>query len=497
MIALIAVTHVFVAHFAVGGGLYLVLAERKGLKERSSKILEFTRSHAKFFILVTLVYGSITGVGIWWIISLVNPAATSLLIHNFVFGWAAEWVFFVVEILAAFIYFYMFGKMEPPSHQKIGWMYFFSAWMSLVLINGIVAFMLTPGRWVQDQNFWSGFLNPSFLPSMFFRTFLAFLIAGAFGYVTSSFSKDRVVRVQMTRFSAKWCLVAVAGIIPSAYWYLKALPTPAQELVMGKSPTIEVAKLWGLGSLIAIIVVSIVAGMVLPKLNNKITSLVVFVSALLFMGSFEWTREAARRPYVINQVMYSNMIFENDLPQINETGFLKMAKWVKNRNVAESKLIDAGREIFIHQCYACHTIGGINNDIVVRTKGMSLRGMVKYIERIHRVRYFMPPFAGTEEEAKALAAFIVGGLHGKPIEKELPPVAALPTRGDTLFEDNCSSCHSIEEMRELIADRDRDTLRDMLDRLEELSDEMPPFEGTSQEKDLLADYLYTIKEGRS
>ena len=92
LIAVIAVLHVFVSHFAVGGGLYLIYAEKKGLRESSQAILDFTRHHARFFLLLTMVFGSITGVGIWFIIALVNPAATSLLIHIFVFGWAAEWV---------------------------------------------------------------------------------------------------------------------------------------------------------------------------------------------------------------------------------------------------------------------------------------------------------------------------------------------------------------------------------------------------------------------
>lgn len=61
-----------------------------------------------------MVFGSIAGVGIWFVIALVNPAATSLSIHNFVFGWAAEWVFFTIEIAAAFIYFYMFARWIPP-----------------------------------------------------------------------------------------------------------------------------------------------------------------------------------------------------------------------------------------------------------------------------------------------------------------------------------------------------------------------------------------------
>jgi len=88
LIALIAIIHVFISHFAVGGGLYLVFAERKGLKEHSEGILAFTRTHARFFLLVSMVMGGITGVGIWFIISLVNPTATSLLIHNFVFAWS-------------------------------------------------------------------------------------------------------------------------------------------------------------------------------------------------------------------------------------------------------------------------------------------------------------------------------------------------------------------------------------------------------------------------
>ena len=145
LIALIAILHVFVSHFAVGGGLYLIYAEKKGLQENSQAILDFTRKHARFFLLITMVFGSITGVGIWFIIALVNPAATSLLIHKFVFGWAAEWVFFTVEIAAAFVYYYMFGKMDTRSHLQVGWLYFFAAFMSLLLINGIIGVMLTPG----------------------------------------------------------------------------------------------------------------------------------------------------------------------------------------------------------------------------------------------------------------------------------------------------------------------------------------------------------------
>jgi hypothetical protein len=74
LIALIAILHVFVSHFAVGGGLYLIYAEKKALREKSQALLDFTRDHARFFLLVTMVFGSITGVGIWFI----KPSETRL-----------------------------------------------------------------------------------------------------------------------------------------------------------------------------------------------------------------------------------------------------------------------------------------------------------------------------------------------------------------------------------------------------------------------------------
>ena len=134
LIALIAVVHVYIAHFAVGGGLFLVLTELKGLREESPPILEYTRKHARFFLLLTMVFGGLTGVGIWFTISLLNPAATSALIHIFVFAWAAEWVFFLGEIVSLLLYYYSFNKISSRNHLILGWIYFACAWFSLFFI---------------------------------------------------------------------------------------------------------------------------------------------------------------------------------------------------------------------------------------------------------------------------------------------------------------------------------------------------------------------------
>lgn len=488
LIALISILHVFVSHFAVGGGLYLIYSEKKGLRENSQPILDFTKRHARFFLLVTLVFGSISGVGIWFIISLVNPAATSLLIHNFVFGWAAEWVFFTVEIAAAFVYFYMFGRMDSKTHLKVGWLYFITAWMSLFLINGIIGVMLTPGSWSENMNFWVGFFNPSFFPSLVFRTFIALMIAACYGFLSASFTKDRDVRIAMTRFSAKWALVTLVVAVFSGLWYLSVLPEQPHGLVMGKSPTIAGVLPWFAGGLLSFLIVMLGAGILRPNFNLKPVAGLAMISALLIMGGFEWTREAARRPYVINEVMYSNGILKKDVEALNQQGYLRTALWVENREVSEGNLVTAGQELFMHQCYACHTVNGKNNDIIKATSSMSYNALVSYIRRIHEVRYFMPPFVGTELESRALAVYIAGGMHGKDVQ-ERREEAGTSRNGAALFEENCSSCHAVEDLTSAVDGVEINEIVGMLKNLDEISDEMQPFEGSEEDHVQLASFL--------
>lgn len=493
LIALISIIHVFLSHFAVGGGLYLVLAERKGLRENNSAMLNFTKKHAKFFLLVTMVLGGITGVGIWFVISLVNPAATSILIHTFVFGWATEWVFFLVEIVAIFVYYYCFDNMAPKTHQKVGWIYFVAAWLSLLVINGIVGFMLTPGTWLADGSFWSGFFNPSFWPALFFRTFLSLMLAGVYAFITTAFLRDRDLKTVMTRYSARWVLASLLAAVPAGYWYLSILPSQARGLVEGASPTIRLALQYGLLGVILLLVGTLVLLLVKPAYHSKSVSFLVFVSAFLFMGAFEWTREASRRPYVIDGYLYSNAILEKDLEEINREGFLHEARWVSTRAAGAGNQLEAGREIFRNQCHACHTVRGLNNPIVLRTAAMDYPALLNYLGRMHDIRYFMPPFAGNEAERKALAYFIIKGLHGKDVAvpREQPRMAQ--SEGGQLFARHCVICHPESLVKSRTAGWDKNKIRWALDNLNKLQSAMPDFQGTTQEKALITDYIHGLQ----
>ncbi len=159
LIAVVAVLHVLVSHYAVGGGLFLAVEVGHAYRTRDRNYLEYLHRHAAFFILVTVVFGAISGVGIWWTIGLTSPLATEVLIRTFVFGWATEWVFFVVEIVAAFLFYYYWGRLSEKTHVIIGWIYAAAAWISLVLITGITAFMVNPGVWAMTDGEIPGFLD--------------------------------------------------------------------------------------------------------------------------------------------------------------------------------------------------------------------------------------------------------------------------------------------------------------------------------------------------
>lgn len=412
-VILIAVFHVYISHFAVGGGLFLVLTERKAQRAKDAEMLGYVRWHAKFFLVLTMVAGSITGVGIWFIIALLNPSATSLLIHTFVFGWAMEWVFFLVEVVSLFLYAYTFGRMEDWRHRLLGWIYFGAAWMSLFLINGIIDFMLTPGTWPQDGSFWSGFFNPSFWPALCFRTLLSLIIAGLFGLVTATWRKDARLRKTLVRFCVRWLVLPFIGLVGAAFWYRTALPPELQEVVFHHMPSMRP---FFEGMLIGAPVL-VLAGLILmlrmPVAFSRLLALVLLVIGQLYIGCFESIREGARRPYIIRDVMYSNAIWKKDLDRIQEEGVLTHARWVKNHSITRENRMEAGHELYNLLCLSCHSINGPIRDIKPLTRNFTPSGLDAMINGMHIFYPVMPPFAGNDAERNALATYIATGLDGR------------------------------------------------------------------------------------
>lgn len=135
--------------------------------------------------MLTGVFGAVSGVGIWFAIGLAHPGATSTLIHNFVFGWAMEWVFFLAELTAAAVYYYTRDRVPEALHLKVGWVYAAASLCTLVIINGILTFMLSPGdAWLavagtgaESSRFWQSFFNPTYWPSLFLHVLVCTSLA--------------------------------------------------------------------------------------------------------------------------------------------------------------------------------------------------------------------------------------------------------------------------------------------------------------------------------
>ncbi|MCL2347436.1 MAG: hypothetical protein FWC50_04165, partial [Planctomycetaceae bacterium] len=56
LIAFVAVIHVVVSHYAVGGGILLALENQHAVRTGNAKYREYWKRHARFFILLTVVF---------------------------------------------------------------------------------------------------------------------------------------------------------------------------------------------------------------------------------------------------------------------------------------------------------------------------------------------------------------------------------------------------------------------------------------------------------
>ncbi len=484
LIAIVAVTHVFVSHFAVGGGAFLVISEARAYRRNDDALLAYVRRHSKFFALLTLVFGAISGVGIWFTIGLVSPEATSSLIHTFVWAWAIEWVFFFVEITAALIYAYQWDRLDRATHMTIGWIYFVAAWMSLFIINGIITYQLTPGRWLQTHNIWDGLFNPTYFPSLFLRTSMSILLAGVFGLLTAG-KESREVRERIYRWAGQW-MFAGAVLLPAfAWWYFRKFPDFAKAYLAGTIPTAQHPIRMGLLSACMILLLALVCGIWKPKLMRKpVIALLVFF-AFSLMASGEYLREFVRKPWVINGFIYANGLRTSNLETFQAEGYAKEAKFTATDDRSG---LAYGRDLFIGQCGSCHTESGYRS-MKKRTVGWDATFSKDILGHIQMLRGAMPPFAGNEADRAALGQYLAS-LN--------PPVSYTNVRdkfaaGKQSFDARCGHCHTIDgnfrPLNKAFAGNDAEAVKGLFPVLDSMSPNMPPFTGSPEEADLLAAYI--------
>jgi mono/diheme cytochrome c family protein/cytochrome bd-type quinol oxidase subunit 1 len=486
LMAAMAVVHVFVSHFAIGGGLYLVVTEARARRRNDQALLAYLPRLSRFFVLLTLVTGAITGVGIWFVIGLISPAATEALIHHFVWFWAIEWTFFVVEIASAILYYYGWTRLSARNHLIIGWIYFIAAWLSLVVINGIVGFMLTPGEWLKTGEIWTGFFNPTYWGSLVFRTGICIMLAGLVAMLVASREKTPEAKSRIARYNAGWALVGLLIIVPSYWLYWTEIPSEIVKAVgtMMPSPqTYLCMSVWLMGVIAALVVV---LGIIFSRRLHLVSAILLMICGMVFFGSFEWFRESVRKPFVIYGYQYGNGIDLADEEQIRADGLLSHIAYRTGND---------GADLFRRACRSCHTINGYKalKPVLDGTDPAFISGV---IGGAHKMRGNMPPFFGTDSEAKAIAQYLYQYLDHRPLSQTYGVTGA--ELGKKVYAVRCGKCHVIggfNDKSETIAGATDDDYATIKSSSGEFSEFMPAWSGSDEEWDAMVQYLKTLKAG--
>ena len=435
LIAAISVVHVLISHYAVGGGLFLAVETTHAYRIGNRDYLAYLKRHARFFVLFTIVMGAITGVGIWWTIGLASPLATQVLIRTFVFGWAIEYVFFLLEIVSAFVFYYYWDRLPQKVHLAAVWIYGLSAWASLVIIAAITAFMLDPGTWPVNHCFWAALLNRQSLPQIIARTGGALLLGSLYVYLHAAITvRDQklhgLIESRATRPALAGAVMIAAG---GALWFLN-LPASAQAALLA-APVLNVF----MGLLFAVTGIVCFLLILGPCLNPGWTSGPGFAVSLLFFGiigfsTSEFIREAVRKPYILYNVVLGNQIFPDEVARFREKGYLQSGIWTRafvakhhpdaivNGRIDTKRLLVLPREkrvelggvIFQHHCNDCHAIRLGYAPVGPLVQGWSPQMIRSLVNDLEHTRFTMPPWSGNGDEAELLTDYLTSIALDRP-----------------------------------------------------------------------------------
>ncbi|WP_338753230.1 c-type cytochrome [Bacillus sp. FJAT-52991] len=414
IIAFIAIVHVIISHgVAIGATTLMVTAEYNAFRKKDIKLDAFARKMAKWILIITTTVGAMTGVGIWFSTTVVQPDSIGSLLRIFFWAWVAEWFVFITEVVLLIIYYYTWDLYKETEkkmkHIRIGIALCIFSWITAAIITAVLAAKLTPGRWTETFSFWHAVFNPTYLPSLGFRTFLALLLAiGIVSFFVKWRIKDENLKQEIFRIFSVWAAISIPGILITAIWYLQSIPPEAYDLVVystGMSEKMfDLVNLTGLG----VILLFIFWAAIKPKTLPLILSSAMLCASLGFMAEFEFVRESVRKPFIIYDYMYANGVLAKDAEKYNKEGVLAHSTFAETKSVTTDNMYEAGQEVYKGQCMTCHTVDGWRSKRALDTRldGWSEETIKSFIPTMHNVRPVMPPFVGTEEELEALSHYL-------------------------------------------------------------------------------------------
>jgi len=395
--------------------------------------MSFIKKYGMFLLVFSYIIGSITGPGIWYAITVASPRGVGGLIHNFVWVWAAEWVYFTVEVIGVYALVYLIGKVDPKTHLKITWSFALASWATMLLIVGILSFMMWPGHenWYQTGSTNDAFYNLNFFAHLGTRTGSMLVMAAVVGLMVASRMKDLALRKSVVRFIAPIGLIGGLFAVMMFLYYLQTLPHNA--VVMLHTHLLPV---YAQGMVAVFVLSSLWLLFAWWKPNYVYTSLAVSLFAFISVVGVwpeERMRESMRKPYVAGQYIYSNQVIARDVPgkgitgevdRLAESGFMKLHPFVPDRlrTIDDGNRLEAGQLLTKIACANCHALEpgtplrnipdkfhrATDEDLIAAF----LNGPLK-----HGTQPYMPRIDLPEPEVQAIAHYLASVNQGKDVNK--------------------------------------------------------------------------------
>lgn len=421
MMGVTGTIHILASHTSVGAAMLFAFLAHKAYSEDRSDLYPYMKKYGMFLLIFSYVIGSITGPGIWYTATAASPRGISALIHNFVWVWATEWVFFVYEVIGVFVLIYFIDKIDRKTHLKLTYTFAIASVGTLALIIGIISFMMWPGT---DAFYVTGSASDAFFgintfPHMFLRIGFMIMCSGVIGLVISSAMKKDNAKLS-AELTTKMGYVAMLGGFVTMFffmWYMGTLPDNAHAVFnVSKAEVIQnriiLAIIFSLYFLVAILK---------PRfINPTLASIMIAVILISGLWPGEKLRESMRKPYVAGQYIYSNQIISRDvqgkgikseLPIIAEKGLLQVNPFVPEnlKVITEKNKVAAGELLTKMSCSNCHSLEktGVYRPLRDRLKGMDKEGIKSILYAMGNGAFsYMPTLALPEHEYDAIAEYI-------------------------------------------------------------------------------------------
>lgn len=417
--------HILASHTSVGAALLFAFLARKAYKENRPEIYGYMKKYGMFLLIFSYVIGSITGPGIWYTATAASPRGISALIHNFVWVWATEWVFFVYEVVGVFALVYFTDKIDRKTHLRLTYTFALASVGTLALIIGIISFMMWPGNnaFYTTGSASDAFFGLNTFPHMFLRIGFMIMMSGVIGMVISGALKRENPELGAEMTKTMGFIGAIGGFLTLFFfmWYIGTLPENAKVLLAKLLPTIIESRLILTAAFMAYFALAILR----PKwINVPLASVMVLVILVAGLWPGEKLRESLRKPYVAGQYIYSNQIVARDVPGkgiknevdiIAKNGLLKVAPFVPTnlKTITPENKMQAGELLAKMACSNCHSlektgkyrplsqmltvIGGKDKDTIkAYMQNVIGQGLIPY----------MPKIALPDEEYDAIATWL-------------------------------------------------------------------------------------------